>query len=64
MARYFTQKPGSRAFFVEDEHYARPQDHIPSVCEHEPTDTGLLDANGDKIMKQPRAIGFGRRDEW
>ncbi len=65
MSRYFVRRtPIKAAFYVEDEHFARPQDHTPTVDEHEPTFTGLLDADGGEIWREPRAIGFGRRDEW
>lgn len=37
---------------------------IPTVPDHEATNTGLIDANGDPIMRAPRPIGFGRDDEW
>jgi hypothetical protein len=29
-----------------------------SVSEHEAADTGLLDANGDSIMRAPNPMGF------
>jgi len=65
MPRYFTRRATPKAtLYVEDDHYGRPQDIMPSVDEHEPTYTGLLDANGDPIWREPRAIGFGRHDEW
>lgn len=40
------------------------QARTPEVCDHEATPTGLLDMNGDCIMRAPRPIGFGRDDEW
>lgn len=65
MARYFTKRAPVRAtLFVENEHYGRPMDHMPTVSDHEPQFTGLLDAGGDEIWREPRTIGFGRRDEW
>lgn len=36
----------------------------PMVCDHDAIETGLLDANGDMIMRSPRPIGFMRDEEW
>lgn len=35
-----------------------------SVPDHEPTDTGLINLNGETIWRAPNPIGFGRDDEW
>jgi len=35
-----------------------------SVCDHEAVYTGLLDADGDEIWREPNPIGFGRDGEW
>ena len=65
MSRYFIKRQQPRAtLYVENDHYGRPQSHTPDVDEHVPTFTGLLDATGQEIWREPRAIGFGRRDEW
>jgi hypothetical protein len=65
VSRYFTRRAPARAtLFVENDHYGKPQEVMPSVDEHVPTFTGLLDRDGDEIWREPRAIGFGRRDEW
>lgn len=65
MSRYFVKRRAPKAsLWVENEHFGRPQDHMPTVDEHEPTFTGLLDADGGEIWREPRAIGFGRRSEW
>lgn len=65
MARYFTVRQPARAtLYVEDFHHGKAQDIRPEVCDHESTDTGLLDVNCDPIMREPRSIGFGRRDDW
>ena len=65
MSRYFTKRAPTRStLYVEDDHYGRPQDHVPSVADHEPTFTGLLDASGEEIWREPRAVGFGKRGEW
>lgn len=37
---------------------------VPTVDDHQPRDTGLLDANGNTIWRLPNPIGFGRDDEW
>jgi hypothetical protein len=34
------------------------------VSENVPHDTGLLDARGNKIIRTPLPVGFGRHDEW
>ena len=64
MSRFFIPTKNTRSFYVDDEVFVRPMDNIPSVCDHDSTPTGLLDINGNEIHKAPRAIGFGRRNEW
>lgn len=57
MPRYFTAKP--RALWVEDDHYGEPiRPDAPTVDDHVPVDTGLLDAKGDTIWRAPNPIGF------
>lgn len=66
MSRYFT-RPRAAIWIGDGEEAVYRVDgplNTPTVCDHEATDTGLLDKNGDPIMKAPRSIGFGRRDEW
>lgn len=45
-----------------------PQKVCPIASDHEPTFTGVLDANGQKIYRQPEPIGFhtpgGRRVDY
>ncbi len=63
MSRYFTAR---KALWVADDldlESVSPR-HLPTVCDHHATDTGLLDLNGDPIMRAPRPIGFGRDAEW
>lgn len=58
MSRYFTQKRPSA--WVEDETgYAEP--FLPSltVSDHHAVKTGLLDKDGNPIMRAPRGMGFG-----
>lgn len=62
MSRYFT-KPRA---WVADDLYADDAPMLPAltVSDHEATDTGLLDHNGDAIMRAPNPVGFGRDEEW
>lgn len=62
MTRY-TRKPKS---WCEDEDAWDYDTLIPdlTVCDHEPVNTGLLDADGFEIWREPFPIGFGRDDEW
>lgn len=32
--------------------------HIPAASDHEAADTGLLDADGNSIMRAPNPMGF------
>lgn len=43
--------------------YDEPIRHDVTVCDHEATDTGLIDANGDRIMRAPNPVGFVWSDE-
>lgn len=60
MPRYFSRP---RAW-VEDDVYVDPPQFVPSVPEHVAIDTGLIDADGNAIMRAPNPIGFGKNDEW
>jgi hypothetical protein len=66
MPRYFTRPRATRALWVEDEHFSPDPGvlNMPTVSDHEATDTGLLDANGDCIMRAPNPIGFGKDEDW
>lgn len=57
MARYFTraQRPRSDDDFWTDD-VSRPC--TVEVCDHEATDTGLLDKHGNAIWRAPNQIGF------
>jgi hypothetical protein len=59
MSRYFTSKRPTA--WVEDETWGA-EPFLPSliVSDHEAIDTGLLDKDGNPIMRAPREIGFGR----
>jgi hypothetical protein len=65
VSRYFTRRAPA-SFYVEDDYYAPSPGHLPTpeVLEHEATDTGLLDSNGDTIMRAPNPMGFGKDGEW
>jgi hypothetical protein len=57
MSRYFTApkaKRPSAEYFYDVESFR----HIPTVSDHEATDTGLLDASGDTIWRAPEPMGF------
>lgn len=58
MARYFTRAHRVRSegddFWSND--IARPS--TLEVCDHEATETGLLDKHGDPIWRAPNPIGF------
>lgn len=57
MPRYFSRKP--KSFWVEDELYDEGNStETPTVCDHEATDTGLLDKDGNCIMRAPNPMGF------
>lgn len=64
MARYTTQRR-TRSWIEDEDAWDYPTwEHVPSVIDHEPVDTGLLDADGSTIWRLPNPIGFGRDDEW
>ncbi len=64
MSRYFVKRATARGY-CEDFLYDDPlRADTPSVPEHVATDTGLLDINGDPIMRAPNPVGFGRDAEW
>lgn len=56
MSRYFT-KP-ARAKVRAEWWHEEPMRHVPTVCDHEATDTGLLDKDGNAIWRGPNPIGF------
>jgi len=64
MTRYFTRPTRARVRADYDECWPDPFINIPSVCEHEATDTGLIDVLGDTIMRAPNPVGFGKDEEW
>lgn len=63
MARYFSQR---RVRSDDAEYYADDwaAQCIPTVSDHEATDTGLIDADGFSIMRAPNPIGFGKDEDW
>lgn len=65
MSRYFTIKPRADLWVGDyDDDPVSVSSFVPSVPEHIASDTGLLDVNGDRIMRAPRPIGFGKGDDW
>jgi hypothetical protein len=66
MSRYFTRPTVKSRLTVEDDDWwpEPPAPNLPTVCDHEAVDTGLLDVNGDTIMRAPNPCGFGKDDEW
>lgn len=62
MSRYFVRPRASG--WVEDEWFSPDPGRIsePLVPDHVATDTGLLDKNGDPIMRAPNPMGFVWRD--
>lgn len=64
MPRYFTVRK-SRAWVEDEDAWGEGSPvGVPMAWEHEATDTGLLDAEGDCIMRAPNPVGFGKDDEW
>lgn len=62
MTRYFTapaRKPVTAEYFYDVESFR----HIPTVSDHEATDTGLLDARGETIFRAPPPMGFIWEDD-
>lgn len=57
MSRYFTapKRQAPKAEWRDNGAPMLPNLHVP---DHEATDTGLLDANGETIWRAPRPIGF------
>lgn len=66
MSRYFIQRrqPPPLVRASDDWEPIGNAWHIPSVPDHEAADTGLVDANGNPIMRAPNPMGFGRDGEW
>jgi hypothetical protein len=62
MPRY-TSKP--RSYVADDlEAWDGPMIAEIHVPENKPVNTGLLDADGNAIWRQPLPIGFGRMEDW
>jgi hypothetical protein len=55
-----------QALYVENDYYAPDPGPLttPCVSDHEATDTGLIDTNGDPIMRAPNPMGFGKDADW
>ncbi len=60
MKRYFVRRAPKASLYVDDDpRWPEPtfEPHM-NVPEHIATNTGLLDANGDTIMRAPNPMGF------
>jgi hypothetical protein len=57
MTRYFARKGHSRRVVA---HWADDVPLLPclTVSDHEAADTGLVDKDGDPIMRMPNPVGF------
>ena len=64
MSRYFVAPRASLRVDNGGMQDDEPQCIPGSMPEHVASNTGLLDWNGDPIMRAPRPIGFGRMEEW
>ncbi len=58
MPRYFIARNVKRPKAEDDWYPTGNSWHIPTVSDHEATDTGLVDQNGDLIMRAPNPMGF------
>lgn len=56
VAKYFTQVAHKEKSSYIDGSYIH--DFVPCVSEHVATDTGLVDKNGNAIMRMPNPMGF------
>lgn len=64
MARYVSDHRRAPPATSDDWWYAGPLVPSLSTAEHHPVDTGLLDVKGNRIMRLPNPMGFGRDEEW
>lgn len=61
MPRYFICSSAPRSeHWAGDDTYVEPLIPAIHVSEHTATDTGILDLNGNAIMRHPREMGFGK----
>lgn len=66
MPRYFSKRPRAEGWAGDDLFDEERGGFMPSITvdEHVATDTGLLNADGNPIMRAPNPVGFGKDDEW
>ncbi|WP_152639876.1 hypothetical protein [Sphingobium bisphenolivorans] len=57
MSRYYVQPRAHRPRSMDWEPIGNAW-LVPMVADHEATDTGLVDQNGDPIMRAPNEMGF------
>lgn len=64
MSRYFTR--AAKPLYVETPLWPDSQPLVPGVqvADHEAAFTGLLDAKGEEIWRQPNPMGFGKDRDW
>lgn len=60
MPHYFTKPKAWIADPLTEDDY--PMSHIPTVSDHEATDTGLVDEHGNTIWRAPEPMGFRIRE--
>lgn len=63
MSRYFVRRRRPRAsdWYEFDDDPLLP---TIEVADHEDVDTGLVDKNGETIMRAPNPMGFGKDADW
>lgn len=54
--------PGNPYMTVTPQADERPE--YVDVSDHVASPTGILNADGEMIMRDPRPIGFGRDEDW
>lgn len=68
MARYFTQPSAvivPEPMIWENTYISRTA-MVPGVCASDfvATDTGLLNSRGERILRAPNPVGFGKDEDW
>ena len=65
MSRYFVQRRKS-AVRASDDDWAPVGNawNVPFAAGHQAVDTGLIDKDGNAILRLPNPIGFSREGEW
>lgn len=58
MSRYFIQRRSKPVRLHDWDIPVGNAWNVPTVPDHEAADTGLVDGNGDAIMRAPNPMGF------